>query len=369
MTGARAADARAAGGLTAEARSAGPVLALLDAEVAEVADGVRLTLTAAELLTVARDVATGLGVPLEVVWTGVLDDAVVASLGAHGATRVHHLADEPVTTSELAGALTGLVAAASPAALLATTSFASRELAARLGVRLGVGVLVDATRLEVVDGRLVADRTAFAASWGSRCAVLTSPAVVTVKPHATASGSAVTSSAGPRGSGAPAVGQDPAVGPVPDVVPLAPGTPDPRVRVVERTPRLATGRPDLATAAVVVAGGRGTEGDFTVLEELAAVLGAAVGSTRVATDEGWVGHEIQVGQTGVTINPVLYVGAGVSGAIHHVGGMRAAQTVVAINTDPDAPLMEIADYAVVGDLFDVVPQLTARLRELRGDGR
>src|SRR5690606_25969948 len=129
---------------------------------------------------------------------------------------------------------------------------------------------------------------------------------------------------------------------------------------------VASGRPDLATAATVVVGGRGTQGDFTLLEELADVLGGSVGATRVAVDEGWVGHELQVGQTGVTINPVLYISAGVSGAIHHVGGMRAAQTVVAVNEDPDAPLMELADYAIVGDLTSVLPRLTARLRELHG---
>src|SRR5690606_10289132 len=130
--------------------------------------------------------------------------------------------------------------------------------------------------------------------------------VITVKPH----------SAEPRPAGEAEE---------PELVPLAPGSADPRVRVVSRSRRAATGRPELATAAAVVVGGRGTAGDFSVLTELADELGAALGATRVATDEGWVGHELQVGQTGVTINPVLYVGAGVAGAIHHVGGMRAAQ--------------------------------------------
>jgi electron transfer flavoprotein alpha subunit len=138
-----------------------------------------------------------------------------------------------------------------------------------------------------------------------------------------------------------------------------------RVEVVERTPVAPSDRPDLASADTVVVGGRGTEGDFGPPEELAHVLGAAVGATRVATDEGWIGHEAQIGQTGVTVSPRLYIGAGVSGAVHHRGGMQASGTIVAINPDPEAPIFEIADYGIVGDLFTVVPALTVELRRLR----
>jgi electron transfer flavoprotein alpha subunit len=138
-----------------------------------------------------------------------------------------------------------------------------------------------------------------------------------------------------------------------------------RVRVVERTPQAPSDRPDLGSADVVVVGGRGTEGDFGPLEALADEIGGAVGATRVATDEGWIGHEAQIGQTGVTVSPRLYVGAGVSGAVHHRGGMQASGTIVAVNSDPEAPIFEIADYGVVGDLFAVLPQLTEELRRLR----
>lgn len=329
------------------ARADGPVLALVAAPVpGEPVGAAGLTQQAAELLTVGRRVATDLGSRLEVVWTGPLDDAVPAALGAFGAGRVHHLAVSPPTTTALAGVLEELARTVGAVAVLATTSFATRELAARLGVRLGAGVLVDAARLAVVDGRLEARRTSFAATWGSRCAVVATPVVVTVKPHAAT--------------------PEPAAGPVePEVVELAAGQPDARVRVVERTERVRTGRPDLASAAIVVAGGRGTQGDLAPLEELAETIGAALGATRDVVDEGWAGHEMQIGQTGVTVDPALYIGVGVSGAVHHVGGMRAAQMIVAINEDPDAPLMQIADYAVVGDLVEVVPRLTARLRELR----
>jgi electron transfer flavoprotein alpha subunit len=133
-----------------------------------------------------------------------------------------------------------------------------------------------------------------------------------------------------------------------------------------RIERPASGRPELSEAQVVVAGGRGTHGDFTALEDLADVLGAAVGATRVATDEGWISRDAQIGQTGTTIAPRLYIGAGISGAVHHRGGMQAAGTIVAVNTDPESPIFEIADFGVVGDLFTVLPQVTAELRRRKG---
>jgi electron transfer flavoprotein alpha subunit len=135
--------------------------------------------------------------------------------------------------------------------------------------------------------------------------------------------------------------------------------------VVERTERPASGRPELGEAEVVIAGGRGTDGDFGPLEELADLLGAGIGATRVATDEGWIDRGAQIGQTGVTVAPRLYIGAGVSGAVHHRGGMQSAGTIVAVNSDPEAPIFEIADFGIVGDLFAVLPQLSAELRALR----
>jgi electron transfer flavoprotein alpha subunit len=140
------------------------------------------------------------------------------------------------------------------------------------------------------------------------------------------------------------------------------------VTVVERAERRAAdGRPELSEARVVVVGGRGVEGDFSPVEELADVLGGAVGATRVATDEGWIDHSAQIGQTGVSIAPRLYIGAGVSGAIHHRSGMQAAEVIVAVNTDQDAPIFEFADLGIVGDLTEVLPQAAAEIRRLRGE--
>ena len=275
----------------------------------------------------------------------------LAELGALGVTTVHRITSDADlhVSAVLAEGLAGLLDATGAGTLLATSSFENKEVAAHLAVSTGAGVVTDADSLERVDGTLVAGKTVFAGTWTTRCALRSALAVVLLKAN-----SVVVSDAD-----APVEPQvtEHAFGATPAAT---------RVRVVERTERPATGRPDLGSAHIVVTGGRGTEGDFTALEELADVLGAAVGATRVATDEGWIGHDAQIGQTGVTISPRLYIGAGVSGAVHHRGGMQASGTIVAINSDPDAPIFEIADFGVVGDLTSVVPQLTAELRRLKG---
>ncbi len=292
--------------------------------------------SAAELLTAAR----ALG-PAQAVWFG---DAA-PHLGEYGAAVVHVVPDADLPPAR-AAVLAGLVEQTGAATVLLTSTFENKEVAARLALATDAGLVVDATGVERdADGRIVTTQQAFAASWTLR-AVITAPrAVVTVKANAVP---AIPESSTPEMR-------------VHEVeVPV-----DPRVRVVERVPRPGSGRPDLAEAQVVVVGGRGTDGDFSAVEDLADALGAAIGATRVATDEGWIGHEAQIGQTGVTVSPRLYIGAGVSGAVHHRGGMQASGTIVAINTDPESPIFEIADYGIVGDLFTVVPALTEELKKLR----
>ena len=274
----------------------------------------------------------------------------LAELGAFGAATVHVVAPaEPHhLTPVVAAAVATVVSAVDPRAVLLTSSFEHKEVAAVLGRLTGAGVVVDVAALDEVDGRWVATKSVFAATWTTRCAVRTSLAVVAVKPNAA---EAVRSDSGP----AAVVGHA-----------AAPSGAARGVEIEERTERLPSGRPDLSAAQVVVVGGRGTEGDFSLVAELADVLGGAVGATRVATDEGWIDHEAQIGQTGVTVSPRLYIGAGVSGAVHHRGGMQAAGTIVAVNTDPEAPIFEIADLGVVGDLRTVLPAATAELRRLLG---
>lgn len=306
--------------------------------------------SAPELLTAAR----ALGAP-QAVWFGDAPAAeALDALGRFGTTVVHVV---PVPSPEaglpaaLAGALTGLVGATGADAVLLASGFEAKEVAARLAHATGAALMVDASGVERADdGRVVTTQQAFAASWTLRSVASTDAAVVTVRPNA--------------------VRPVPAdAGVVPQVRPAEPAAPaDARVRVVEQTAREASDRPDVGEAQVVVVGGRGTQGDFSAVEDLADALGGAVGATRDATDEGWAPHEVMVGQTGQTISPRLYVGAGVSGAIHHRGGMQASGTIVAVNADPDAPIFEFADFGVVGDLFEVLPQAAAEIRRRRAEG-
>ena len=309
--------------------------------------------SALELLTAARALGT-----VHAVWLGAVSDAAAARLGEFGAVVVHAV---PVPTPEaslppaVAAVLAGLIDETGASTVLVASTFENKELAARLALATGAGLVVDVSAVQRgPDGRVVTTQQAFAASWTLRGEVTAARAVVALKPNA--------------------VHADPVATPVlplvitRDAAALFDGVPGARVRVMERTPRPESSRPDLGEAQVVVVGGRGVEGDFSPVEDLADALGGAVGATRVATDEGWISHETQVGQTGVTISPRLYVGAGVSGAVHHRGGMQASEVIVAVNNDVDAPIFEFADFGVVGDLFTVLPQAAAEIRRLKAQG-
>ncbi|BDO41557.1 electron transfer flavoprotein subunit alpha/FixB family protein [Cellulomonas sp. NTE-D12] len=322
-----------------------PVLVLLD----HAADGA-LRPSAAELVTLARPLAGDGGVLGAWVGDGPGPDAL-AVLAAHGVAAVHAVRPDadPALSAVTAEAVTAVLGATGAGLVLIPSTFEGKEVAAHLAASTGAGVVTDADGVQLQDGVPVASKTVLAGTWTTRCSVVGAPAVVTVKANA--------------------VPAEPVAAPREPVVVEHELTVSPaarRVELVERTERAASDRPDLSGAQVVVVGGRGTEGDFGPIEELADLLGAAVGATRVATDEGWIAKEAQIGQTGVTVTPRLYIGAGVSGAVHHRGGMQAAGTIVAVNSDPDAPIFEIADFGVVGDLFTVLPQATAELRRLLG---
>jgi electron transfer flavoprotein alpha subunit len=329
----------------------GPVLVLLDHHTVDGVPALRPPVR--ELLTLARVLAASNatsvhGVALE----PGLAEAGLEELARYGVEVVHdaRLGDaDPHLTPVAAEALAAVVAACGASLVLLASTFENKETAARLAVLTGAGVVCDATGLEIADGAVVVSKTVFAGTWNTRCAITTPLAVVLVKANAVPAEEAAIPSA-----------------PRVDVHDVAVSDRALRATLVERHEREPSGRPELAEAQTVIAGGRGTNGDFAPIEQLADVLGGAVGATRVATDEGWIGHEAQIGQTGVTISPKLYIGAGISGAVHHRGGMQASGTIVAVNTDPESPIFEIADFGIVGDLFTVLPQTVAELRRLRG---
>lgn len=310
--------------------------------------GGALTGPSAEVLTLARSLTAG-GVDA----VALTDAPDTAALAAQGVRRVYvpelgGLA--PEVGAVAAEAVLAAVADAAPAAVLLVSSFAGKEVAARLAVGLGSGAVVDATGVAPAeDGALVVSKTVLQGTWDTTCAVTRGVPVIAVKPTAVEATAA------------------PAPGPAePRPLPVAFSDLARAVRRVSRTERPRGGRAPLAEARTVVVGGRGVDGDFTLVEQLADELGGAVGATRVATDEGWIDHTAQVGQTGVTVSPRLYVGVGVSGAIHHTAGMQSAEVVVAVNEDPEAPIFEMADLGIVGDLNEVLPQAIAELRRLRG---
>ena len=323
-----------------------PVLVVVDHQ-----DGAP-TPPSTEVLTAARAVA-GDG-PVVAVWLGAEapGDAALRELGRFGVSTVH-VPDLGGLAPQLAPvaseAVAAVVAATGPRAVLLVSTYAGKELAAGLAVALGSGAIVDADGVQVrPDGTLAAAKTAFAATWDTVCAVTRGVPVIALRPTAVTAEPAA-QALEPQVAGVAVAFSERARA----------------VTVVERTVHPRTGEVPLTEAQAVVVGGRGTDGDFTAVEELAALLGGAVGATRDVTDEGWREHSAQVGQTGVTIAPRLYVGVGVSGAVHHTVGMQAAQTIVAVNTDPEAPIFEIADFGVVGDAAEVLPQAIEVLRRHR----
>jgi len=312
----------------------GEVLVLVEQQ-----DGVVKKVTS-ELLTLARS----LGTP-SAVWVGPgFNDAASAALAEFGAATVYvagdaSLADHPVAPK--AEVLAQLVAEKSPAAVLVASTADGKEAAGRLAVRTNSGVITDAV---AVSADLVATQSVFGGSTVVHSKVTSGTPIFTVRPNSVA----------PEASAGAATRVDVTVA-------LSPAAT--KAKVTGRTAAVKGGRPELTEAAIVVSGGRGVgsaEG-FGVIEGLADALHAAVGASRAATDAGWYPHQYQVGQTGQTVSPQLYIANGISGAIQHRAGMQTSKTIVVVNKDPEAPIFELADYAVVGDLFQVVPQLTEEI--------
>jgi electron transfer flavoprotein alpha subunit len=293
------------------------------------------------------------GGPTEAVW--LTDRAVpegLTQLAAWGAGKIWLLEDAafaPYRGEVWAGALAALAQREQPRAILGAVTSRQRELLARLAARLGVGFAADTVALALDGDVLVATRPVYAGKLLARVTWARPPWVATLRPN-------VFKPADSRPGREPVVER--ASVPIPDAA----------LQLVERREEVSTGLPELSEAELVVSGGRGMKGpeNFVILEQLASVIGAAVGASRAAVDAGWRPHRFQIGQTGRTISPKLYLGFGVSGAIQHLAGMRTSKIIVAVNKDPDAPIFKIADYGIVGDLFEVVPALTDEFKKLLG---
>jgi electron transfer flavoprotein alpha subunit len=302
--------------------------------------------TTSELLTIARR----LGEPAAV-FVGRGWDAAGPALADYGAATAYVVesdeVDDYLVVPKVEALQAVLQAAGDVAAVLIPSSSEGKEIAGRLAVRLGSGVITDAVDVQPGDAGPVATQAAFAGGYSVKSHVTTGVPVITVKPN----------SAAPE----PAPAQTQV-----QTVPLTLSDDAKRVRIVERKPKAKSGRPDLSEAAIVVSGGRGTGGDFGPVEAFADALGAAVGASRAAVDAGWYPHSNQVGQTGKQVSPQLYVAAGISGAIQHRAGMQTSKTIVAVNKDPEAPIFELADFGVVGDLFAILPQAAEEVAKRKG---
>ncbi len=297
-----------------------------------------------ELLTLARTLGEASAVVLGKGATQAAD-----KVGAYGPAKVY--VSEAAELSDFlvgpkAAVLAQLVADKSPAAVLIPSNAEGKEIAARLAVKTGSGLLTDAVG---VSAELVAEQQIFGGAVAVQSKVATGTPIITVRPNSTAPVEQPSS---------PEIEQ----------VSATFSEADKAAKVVESVVEAKGGRPDLGEASIVVSGGRGMGNaeNFSIVEALADSLGAAVGASRAATDAGWYPHQNQVGQTGRTVSPQLYVAVGISGAIQHRAGMQTSKTIVAINKDPEAPIFELADFGLVGDLFTVVPQLTEEITKRKG---
>jgi electron transfer flavoprotein alpha subunit len=296
-----------------------------------------------EMLTLARS----LGEPAAVVLGGPGAAApLVDRLAEYGAATVYAAEHEDLDgflVAPKAAVLASLVTSASPAAVLLGSTQEGKELAGRLAVKLDNGLLTDVVALDA-DG--VATQVAFAGSTIVKSKVARGLPLVTVRPNSLTPAPAPASAA---------------VTPVEVAVDGSAKL----ARVVDRVVEAKGARPELTEASVVVSGGRGvgSADNFKLVEELADLLGGAVGASRAATDSGFYPHQFQVGQTGKTVSPQLYVALGISGAIQHRAGMQTSKTIIAVNKDSEAPIFELADFGVVGDLFKVVPQAAEEIRK------
>ncbi len=306
-----------------------------------------------ETLSEARRRAADMNAEAAAVLMGAGGESLAGELFSHGATRVY-LLDHPAlakySTQDYAAALAILTQKANPLAVFFPATSMGKDLAPRLAARLGVAVASDCIRVEVREGQLEFTRPIFAGKAILTLKLKSSPQVATLRPNVfpvervEAHGEIIREAVD---------------------IPVGQG----RAEVVEVVAE-SGGELDVTEADVVISGGRGMKGpeNFALLRELSALIPrSAVGASRSAVDSGWIGHQHQVGQTGKTVSPNLYMAFGISGAIQHLAGMSSSKVIVAVNKDPEAPIFKVADFGVVGDLFQVIPVLKEEIKKLRAE--
>ncbi len=307
-----------------------------------------------QMLTAATQIAGETGDSVSAVWLGEGAGDHADALGAHGATKLYTWdsadADAYVTMPKVE-ALQSIIDGGDVAAVFFASSNHTKDVAARLGIRVDGGVITDVTDLAVDGGRIQCTKEVFGGATITKSKVADGKLqIIGISSNAFA--------AEETGGGAP------------ETVALDVSLSDDaqKAKVTDVEIQVSGDRPDIGEAGIVVAGGRGlgNEEGFRLMEELADALGAGVGASRAATDAGWYPHRYQIGQTGRTISPSLYIGSGISGAIQHRAGMQTSQNIVAINKDAEAPIFQIADFGVVGDLYNVVPKLVEEIKERKG---
>jgi len=299
-----------------------------------------------EAVSEGRRLGDGLSTEVTAAVLGSGIEGIAGELGKYGADKVL-VADDPsladYTTDAYTNVLAELIKGLDPAVIILGATMQGKDLAGRLAARLDAGVAMDCVAVKLENGQLTYTRPMFGGKVLADVEIEGSPQIVAIRPNVMT----ITETSKDFATEKPAV----QVGEV-------------KTAILEKV--METGdKVELTEADIVVSGGRGTGGDFAAVEELAAALGAAVGASRSAVDEGWRPHSDQVGQTGKVVSPTMYVACGISGAIQHLAGMSTSKYIVAINKDPEAPIFSKADFGIVGDLFNMLPAITEEVKKIK----
>jgi electron transfer flavoprotein alpha subunit len=304
-----------------------------------------------EALSAARKLADQLQESVTALRFGTGDSS--ENLAHYGADRIISVQHEFLKSYSTEGYSTTLALAAQverPRFILGSASAMGRDFLPRLAAKLGVGLAQDCIEIRIVEGQqLECIRPIYAGKAYARVRLLMEPAIATLRPNVFTMG-----------------GID--AGRNAELVTFTPELNSSKIRASVKETKAAAGlKVELTEANIIVSGGRGMKGpeNFPIIEQLADVLGGAVGASRSAVDAGWIDHQHQVGQTGKTVSPTIYIACGISGAIQHLAGMSSSKYIVAINKDPEAPIFSIADYGIEGDLFTVIPALTEEIKKLK----